>query len=167
MIIKSKFWPLFVEATFGSKPNTKYGYYIQCILAVLLMPASWLGLTVNLIFIKDWNGGFGRPISSFMFTPVLFLGAVTGLKVWSYLFGPVELDSLLEKWVFVWAISIPGLLIISLSFSIIVVIFCALIVWPIAKIYQWITSKYKESAYVKYEVDQERENFRMKFFKNE
>lgn len=156
MKIKSKFWPVFVEATFGGKPKTYWLYLVACVLSVIVAPIAWITLLANILTMRSWRGShpLSRPFPFVLGIMIMPICAVVGGQMWVavFPFPPEHMwNSVYSYLSFMWLMTIPGL--VGVTVAMFVMMFIgALVSAPIAKFTDWVQGA-KIGTEVTYESD--------------
>lgn len=153
MKIKSKFWPLFVEATFGSKPETYFWYVTACITAVIIIPISWIGVLVNYLTMKTWRDDRSKPFPLLMSIFILPLACATGVRIYELIFPHPTFTGAWDKFIYAWSLGFPGLIALTVVLFIGILVaaaIVALIMW----VWERISANIKFGKRVTYKIDE-------------
>lgn len=152
MKIESKFWPLFVQATFGSKPETLFWYVMACITAVIILPISWIGVLVNCLTMKSWRDDMSKPFPLLLSIFAMPIACATGVRIWDVFFAEPSFAGWWDKLLFAWALGFPGLIAVTVALFVGVIV-AAAIVYPLILFKEWAAKRIQFGTRVTYTVD--------------
>lgn len=152
MKIESKFWPLFVQATFGVKPETLFWYVMACITAVIILPISWIGVLVNFLTMKSRRDEMSKPFPLLLSIFAMPIACATGVCIWDVFFAEPSFAGWWDKLLFAWALGFPGLIAVTVALFVGAIV-AAAIVYSVILFKEWAAKRIQFGTRVTYTVD--------------